>query len=116
MERNYQPFLTELISKVKRFENKPRSRAKPSLYRAYNAIERRRSIFQMYALEENSHAIRRLRNSKHFTCGNVFEIRGLKQGKKSRDIRDENNKLIAMRLHDTDSDGREMVYSLGGWD
>jgi hypothetical protein len=128
-ERIRLPFLTELVSKVKPFDasgKKRRSRQAVKntgnkgnvrnngnvvLWHSYNAIERRRRLFHTYTIDENDHAVRRLRNSKPFSCGNVFEIRV----SKSRDIQDEKGKVVAVRLRDKDSDGKEMIYSLGGW-
>jgi hypothetical protein len=122
MERIRLPFLTELVSKVKAFDASGKKRRVGNkgnvgnngniiLWHSYNAIERRRRLFHTYTIDENDHAVRRLRNSKPFSCGNVFEI----WTSKSRDIQDEKGKVIAVRLRDKDSDGKEMIYSLGGW-
>ena len=82
-----------------------------SMIKSIKALEKRRSLLTLYSILEKSEDVIRIINSKHLKRR---KIQGLcPDGKREIYEREE---LVAFRLRDFDSDGKERIYSLGGWD
>ena len=97
--------------------------------KSIRALERRRMLLTMYAMQERPEDVLRIINSKHLKRRKLNDIpssmsptlnpsdrsEALNERSSSRDIYSGKD-IIAFRLLDYDSNGEERIYSLDGWD
>ena len=102
----------------------------PTALKSIRALERRRMLLTMYAIQERPEDVLRIINSKHLKRRKLndrslsetrslnavgIDATALNERSSSRDIYSGKD-IIAFRLLDYDSNGEERIYSLDGWD